>query len=244
MTGRRGGDVVISDLVTAYRRFRLGPLSTELGTGVTALLGANGAGKSTLMRVVVGTARATSGAVSVPGGASAVGFLPQDFTGPPWASVVDYLRYVAWCRSSRTRRIRAFDVMDALDAVGLGERAGSRIKDLSGGMVRRLGIAQALLGGPQLLVLDEPTVGLDPMQRREVRRLVHELGESMTILLSTHLAEDVAVVADAVLVLEQGRLLYDGDVAALCDGGPVTAETVELGFLRVVSAEHEVAHDA
>lgn len=227
-------DAMLTDLVKSYREFTLGPISTTIRRGVTALLGANGAGKTTLMRLVVGTVRASSGQVLLPGPGAQVGFLPQDFVGPTRATARDYLTYVAWCRSTKQEKFTAQHVDAALAAVGLEERAGSRIGTLSGGMVRRLGIAQALLGDAPVLVLDEPTVGLDPLQRQEVRRLIERLGRSTTVLVSTHLAEDVAAVADHVLVLDSGRLLHDGSVVDLCDGPDVTSERVEAGFLRLI----------
>lgn len=237
-----GTDVALTDLVKSYRGFTLGPVSTTIRCGVTALLGANGAGKTTLMRLVVGTVRASSGQVVLPGRGGDVGFLPQDFVGPSRATARDYLGYVAWCRSTRRRKITAQQVITALAAVGLEDRADSRIGALSGGMVRRLGIAQALLADAPVLVLDEPTVGLDPIQRHEVRELIERLGRHTTVLVSTHLAEDVAAVADHVLVLDSGRLLHDGPVAGLCDGPDVTSERLEAGFLRLVRGSEPNDH--
>ena len=233
-------DLLLTGLVRRYRTFALGPVSTTVPRGVTALLGANGAGKTTLMRLIVGTARPTSGQVRLPKGGTGgapVGFLPQDFVGPPRATAQDYLTYVAWCRSTRRFKITAKHVADALEAVGLTDRADSRIGSLSGGMVRRLGVAQALLGDSPMLVLDEPTVGLDPIQRHDLRDLVGQLGKHTVVLMSTHLAEDVAAVADHVLVLDEGALLYDGSVGGLCDGQAVTSEALEAGFLTLVRGE-------
>lgn len=227
-------NVVLEGLTKSYRAFRLGPVDLTVGRGVTALLGANGAGKTTLMRLVVGTARASAGKVLLPGRRDCVGFLPQDFVGPGRATARGYLSYIAWCRSTRGGRITAPEVDAALGAVGLLDRADHRIGTLSGGMIRRLGVAQALLGDAPVLVLDEPTVGLDPIQRHELRELITELGSSRTVLLSTHLAEDVAAVADQVLVLDEGRLLYDGPVGGLCGGAVVNSESLEAGFLRLV----------
>ncbi len=233
VTSTRSG-VVLTDLVKSYRGFTLGPVTTAVSHGVNALLGANGAGKSTLMRLVVGTVRPSSGQVRLPPGGAGVGFLPQDFAGPARATARDYLTYVAWCRSTRERRITARDVDDALESVGLQDRAGSRIGALSGGMVRRLGIAQAVLGDAPVLVLDEPTVGLDPIQRHEVRELIERLGQRTTVLMSTHLAEDVAAVGNHVVVLDDGRILYEGSVAGLCGGSDVSSASLEAGFLRCV----------
>lgn len=230
------GDLRLDGLVKRYPGFTLGPVETTVPCGVTALLGANGAGKTTLMRLIVGTTPPTSGKVHLPrGGVFAnVGFLPQDFTAPPRVSAQDYLMFVAWCLSTRRAKITSNQVSEALDAVGLASKAGSRIGALSGGMLRRLGVAQTLLGGSHLLVLDEPTVGLDPIQRQDMRELITQLGERAVVLMSTHLAEDVVAVAKQVLVLDGGAVAYDGTVGGLCGGRAISSQSLEAGFLQLV----------
>lgn len=234
--------IELHDVRKSFREFTLGPVSATYGTGITALLGANGAGKSTLMRLVVGILRQDSGSVDVSGDDPRrrdIGYLPQDFAGPKNVVVNDYLRYVAWARSSRRHRLTDRDVHEALERVQLVDRAASRIGALSGGMVRRLGVAQALLGGGGAIVLDEPTVGLDPLQRRELRELLRELAADTTILLSTHLSEDVAAVADQVHVLHEGSVEMTGsvrDLATLGAADAVTGDAVEQGFLAVIGA--------
>lgn len=228
------GEVTLEDLTKSYRGFTLGPVNSTLKRGVSALLGANGAGKTTLMRLVVGTLRPSSGHVRLPQSSEMVGFLPQDFTAPRQATVQDYLTFVGWCRSRPSAKISAGHISDALHSVGLHDRRGAQIGSLSGGMVRRLGFAQALLGEAAVIVLDEPTVGLDPIQRSELREVIARLGEQRTVLISTHLAEDVASISDTILILDGGKLLYDGSVAMLCVGREVSSEAVESGFLDVV----------
>ncbi len=227
-------NVILENLSQSYRDFKLGPIDATIPQGVTALLGANGAGKTTMMQLIVGIRRPKSGQVVLPARVGPVGFLPQSFVGPPRPTVVDYLTYVAWCRSTRQLKINATDVARALEAVGLADRAQSRIGTLSGGMVRRLGLAQALLGTAKVLVLDEPTVGLDPIQRHEVRELISQLGEHAVVLMSTHLAEDVASIAEHVIVLDAGRALFEGEIGELCGDSAVTSEAVETGFLGIV----------
>ena len=192
------------------------------------------------MRLLARTEKADSGEITLAGvnGEGVIGYLPQDFSAPKNVTVEDFLGYVAWCRSTRRRRLGPRDVAEALGVVGLTSRGDSRIGRLSGGMVRRLGVAQAVLGGADLLILDEPTVGLDPVQRHELRGLVRTLAERAVVLVSTHLAEDVATLADQVLVLDDGAVLLEGTVADLAamsgSGSSVSAETVEVGFLRLL----------
>lgn len=238
------GHLHLSSLVKRYPDFTLGPIDSALPRGVTGLLGENGAGKTTLLRLIVGTSAPTSGHISLPvdGQGTRVGFLPQDFAAPTRVSAQDYLAYIAWCRSTRRDKITHAHIADALAAVALSSVARSRIGTLSGGMLRRLGLAQALLGGANILILDEPTVGLDPVQRQEIRALLRDLGERAVVLMSTHLAEDIVSIAGRVMVLSNGALLYDGSVGELCGGRKVSSEALEAGFLRVVG--HGGAHAA
>ncbi|UJP41144.1 ATP-binding cassette domain-containing protein [Cellulomonas palmilytica] len=234
--------VVLEDVIVRRGRFELGPVNAEFPVGVTALLGANGAGKSTLMGAVVGVLAPARGRVDVREGrgvGAVPGYLPQDFDAPRRVRVVDYLRFVAWCRSSRRSPIADGDVATALRAVGLEDRAGWRFGALSGGMRRRVGVAQALLGSPSVVVLDEPTVGLDPVQRMELRDLIATLGRDRSVIVSTHLAEDVAAVAERVVILAEGTEVFQGTVMALAERGGhdgVTSEAVERGFLSVLGA--------
>lgn len=239
--------LTFSGVTKSYGTFKLGPLDITVTHGVTALLGANGAGKTTLLRIAVGSVAPENGSVSLDGqrlrrGLSNVGYLPQDFSGPKNVRVRDYLRFIAWCRSNRTTRLGNRDVDSALELVDLSARSKDKIGDLSGGMVRRIGIAQALLGASDVIVLDEPTVGLDPLQRRELRILLEDLGQNRTLLISTHLSEDVAAVATQVVVLHDGTVAFDGSVDELCHESGASDRTgaaVEAGFLARVS-KHEV----
>ncbi|WP_444662901.1 ATP-binding cassette domain-containing protein [Cellulomonas sp. CW35] len=232
--------VLLEDMVARRGRFELGPVSTRFDVGVTALLGANGAGKSTLMGAVVGVLAPTRGRVEIErsgGRPMPPGYLPQDFDAPRRVRVTDYLRFVAWCRSSRRTPITDHEISEALRAVGLEDRAGWRFGALSGGMRRRVGVAQALIGSAGVVVLDEPTVGLDPVQRTELRELIATLGREHAVLVSTHLAEDVAAVAERVLILADGSDAFQGSVDELAERGggtAVSSESVERGFLSVV----------
>jgi ABC-2 type transport system ATP-binding protein len=194
--------------------FTLGPLSLTVGDGVTCLVGANGAGKSTFFRLVARVEKPTSGSVRVDAHGAALGYLPQEPQLPLGATCAEFLYYVAWLhRVPRADRVDAVD--RALAQVRLTDRRDSRIRSLSGGMRRRLGVAHALVHTPSLLLLDEPTVGLDPGQRIAVREAVASVSRERIVIVSTHLVEDVRGLADRVLVLNEGTLVFDGDVPAL-----------------------------
>lgn len=237
-------ELAFSQVVKSYGGFTLGPIDTVFSTGVTALLGANGAGKTTLIQLAVGVLAPDSGRVVTASEqrrhrvAAEVGYLPQDFTGPKGVRVGEYLTFIAWARSTRARRLTKEDVHHALERVQLTGKVNAKIGQLSGGMVRRLGIAQALLGQAGMLFLDEPTVGLDPVQRRDLRALLTDLGAEATVVVSTHLSEDVAAVADTVHVLSAGRSVFDGSTAALCalaGSDTVTGDAVEAGFMAAIA---------
>lgn len=217
------------------RGFALGPVSLGVdGPGVTALMGPNGAGKSTLIRLLCGVTSPREGRVEVAGRPMArgrsgrearqvLGYVPQSMQFAPRARLEQVLHHAAWLR--RVPRAECEQaVARALSVVDLQDRAGERVRSLSGGMLRRLAVAQALVHDPQVLVLDEPTAGLDPQQRLAMRRYLQNLGEVATVLVATHLAEDVTAVADSVVVLGGGSVLYDGGLAGLLEGGPGASE--------------------
>lgn len=219
--------VQVDEVTRAYPGgFRLGPLTFELTPGIVALLGENGAGKSTLLRILSTTVPPATGSMSILGRSSStrsgrdrcrreLGYLPQELSLPGFARCADYLHHAAWARQLPCRD-RAEAVRRALAAVGLEDRARSRIRTLSGGMKRRLGIAQAIIHRPTLVLLDEPTAGLDPRQRIELRALIRRIaGEEVCVLVATHLVEDAGILADRVLVLDGGTFAFDGTVDAL-----------------------------
>ncbi len=206
-------DVVIDRVVQEYPGFTLGPVTLSLSGGVTGLVGPNGAGKSTLMRMVAGIEKPLSGTISFLGetcdSVLKTGFLPQDFAAPRLSRVDDFLHYAAWCSGVESRS-RGSSVQKALEAVDLVDRARSRCGRLSGGMIRRLGIAQAIVHDPMLVILDEPTVGLDPFQKIELRKLLRGIGERHSVLLSSHSGDDIGAVAEDVVVLNVGRQIFNG----------------------------------
>lgn len=176
-------------------------ISLTLTPGVTGLLGANGAGKTTLMRMLCGILRPTSGSISLDGldvsteGYRAVlGYLPQDFGYYPSFSALDFLLYLGALKGMERKQAKERS-LELLEVVGLSEVARKKIRTFSGGMKQRLGIAQALLSRPKLLILDEPTAGLDPKERVRFRTLIEEQGKESIVLLSTHIVSDVEHIA-------------------------------------------------
>lgn len=207
-----------------------------LGAGILGLLGPNGAGKSTLMRVLSTLTKATTGRVSWNGVDIArepdalrreLGYLPQDFGVYPSLTAREFLQYLAAVKGLRSRDV-GDRVADCLDKVGLSDAADRRLGDFSGGMRQRVGIAQALLNDPRLLIVDEPTVGLDPEERMRFRHLIGDLATDRLVILSTHIVSDIEASATALAVMSKGRLLYFGGPAALLSqaGGHVWEWTI------------------
>ena len=196
-------------------------VSLMLTPGVIGLLGANGAGKTTLMRMLCGILKASSGTVSFNGYdvsteeyRSQLGYLPQDFGYYPNFTGVDFLMYLSALKGLDKQSAQKRSA-ELLSLVGLQEKAEKKIKTYSGGMKQRLGIAQALLNHPKILILDEPTAGLDPKERVRFRDLIAEEGKENIVLLSTHIVSDVEQIADRVLLMKDGQIIYDGKEAAI-----------------------------
>jgi ABC-2 type transport system ATP-binding protein len=204
-------------------------LTFELPPGVTGLLGVNGAGKTTVMRLAIGDLQPTAGHLSDL--ATVPGYCPQSAPLPRSLTVVEVLTYLAWLRGT-PRRHRGGLVTQALERAGLGDRAHSTVRTLSGGMQRRVAIAQAFLGDPAVVLLDEPTTGLDPEQRVRCRDLIRRVRSSSRVLLSSHIIEDVAELCDQVLVVHEGRL---AKVFASPELVGVGAAELERRFLAVVT---------
>ena len=219
--------VRVQDVTKSFgRTHALQGVTFAAGVGVTGLLGPNGAGKTTLLRMLATVLAPDSGSLQLLGRnpqdaddrlaiRRRLGYLPQEPGFHRGFTVFEFIDYVAILKELTDRRARHAEVRRVIDAVGLNDVAGRRIRALSGGMRRRVGVAQAILGEPQLVILDEPTAGLDPEQRLRFRDLVSRIGEGRTVLLSTHMTEDVAALCPHVVVVDGGRTVFDGTPSAL-----------------------------
>ena len=214
-------ELIIDRLTKQYKnKIAVDRISLRLDKGVHGLLGANGAGKTTLMRMICGILKPTGGTVtfdnmdvSEEGYRAILGYLPQDFGYYPEFSGRDFLMYLAALKGiSKPRAKKKTD--ELLELVSLRDVANKKIRTYSGGMKQRLGTAQALLNDPKLLVLDEPTVGLDPKERVKFREIIKQLGEESVVLLSTHIVSDIEHIADNVLIMRAGQLVYQGNWGA------------------------------
>ena len=227
MTPPFGPAVVVDSVGKTFGRTRaLDGLSFTAGPGVTGLLGPNGAGKTTVLRMLATVLGPDQGRLRLLGRNPAdardrleirrrLGYLPQEPGFHRGFTAFEFVDYVAILKEMTNRRERHDEVRRVLDEVGLTSVRGKKIRALSGGMRRRVGLAQALLGDPQLLVLDEPTVGLDPEQRLRFRELVSRAAEGRCVILSTHQTEDVAALCTAIVVVQAGRALFTGTPAQL-----------------------------
>lgn len=198
-------------------------VSVTLNPGVYGLLGANGSGKTTLFRLICGVIKADEGKIIYNGEdislngemfRSVLGFLPQDFSYYADFTGLKFMLYIAALKGLRGKLAKQRS-LELLDLVGLSEQKGKKIKKYSGGMKQRLGIAQAMINDPEVLILDEPTVGLDPKERVRFRNLISSLSDNKIIILSTHIVSDVESISDEVLVLNKGVLQDRGSVNQL-----------------------------
>ncbi len=218
-------NIEISNLSKRYRNgvLALDHISFSVGSGVFGLLGHNGAGKSTLMKALVTVLKPSAGTIRVCGYDTAkqggevrrrIGYLPQELAMYPSLSVFDFVKYMAELKGVHDKNA----VCAALEQVEMLELSKQKIGQLSGGMKRRVGIAQALVGDPQVLVVDEPTTGLDPEERVRFRGVLSRFAkDGKTVLLSTHIVEDVYQTCEELAVLRKGQLFYAGTSAALME---------------------------
>jgi ABC-2 type transport system ATP-binding protein len=219
--------VLVNGVTKSFgRTTALDGVDLEAGPGVTGLLGPNGAGKTTLLRMIATVLAPDRGTVTLLGRDPSrpedrtrvrqrLGYLPQEAGFHRGFTVFEFVDYVAILKEMTDRRPRHDEVRRVVALAGLEPVSGKRIRALSGGMRRRVGLAQALLGNPDLLVLDEPTVGLDPEQRLRFREMISHAGEGRTVVLSSHQTEDVTALCARIAVIHQGRTRFVGTPAEL-----------------------------
>ena len=216
-------EIVIDNLSKRYgKKEAIKNLSLKIPSGMYGLLGRNGAGKTSLMRILAALSVPTNGDIWLNGVSmketakirEMVGYLPQDFSMYRSMTVLGAMDYLGLL-SDIPKEIRKERIDELLEKVNLKDNAKTKIKALSGGMKRRLGIAQALLHNPQILIVDEPTAGLDPEERIRFRNLLSDFADDRIVLLSTHIASDIESICDGVAVLNDGRLLFHGSTEEL-----------------------------
>jgi len=240
-------NVEIKDLTRRFGRAQaVAGVDLETGAGVFGLLGPNGAGKTSLLRMMATVIPPSSGTLRLlerdPGQHGPrreirrrLGYLPQTLGYYPNFTVVEFVEYFALLKDMPGAQVpRA--VATAVERVGLGDRARSKLRTLSGGMLRRVGIAQAIVNEPLLLLLDEPTAGLDPEQRVQFRALIRELGERATVIVSTHLVEDVGAACSEVALMSDGKIVFHGTPTELTVRGEGTSAAGDAPLERGYSA--------
>lgn len=247
----RGSPITIrvDDVWKSYRRKQaLQGISVEFGPGVTVVLGQNGAGKSTLVRSLVGIERPSSGGIVYDVAGSDLttremqrhtGWLPQSFGYPGRMRTREFVRYAAWLKESDTDDSTVDAALTFADVLEVGnERLGS----LSVGTLRRVGLAVSVVHKPFVLVLDEPTAGLDPMQRSTFHQRIRSLTDDVTIVLATHLLEDVQALAGQLVLVDEGRVVWSGSVSELTDKGDAQldgTDRLRSGFVSIVQGARE-----
>jgi ABC-2 type transport system ATP-binding protein len=242
-------NVEISELT---RRFggttAVAGVDLRAGPGVFGLLGPNGAGKTSLLRVMATAVRPTSGRLRLldrdPGQyrdryeiRCRLGYLPQNLGYYPGFTVAEFIEYFALLKEVPATRVPAA-VAAAVERVGLGGKAKAKLRTLSGGMLRRVGVAQAIVNEPELLLLDEPTAGLDPEQRVAFRAMLRDIGRRATVVVSTHLVEDVGAACARVILMDRGRFVFDGTPDELVARGAehgVGDAPLERGYSAVLT---------
>ena len=242
-------NVEISDLTRRFGRTRaVDGVSLQAGAGVFGLLGPNGAGKTTLLRMMATVIPPSSGKLRLldrdPGQYGPrreirrrLGYLPQSLGYYPGFTVLEFIEYFALLKDMPAARVPGA-VAAAVERVELGGKARAKLRTLSGGMLRRVGIAQAIVNEPELLLLDEPTAGLDPEQRVQFRGLLRDIGQRATVVVSTHLVEDVGAACTEVALMDQGKVVFVGTPAELTargEGHGTGDAPLERGYTAVLA---------
>ena len=248
-------NIELTDLTRRFGRNQaVAGVNLEAGPGVFGLLGPNGAGKTSLLRMMATVITPSSGRMRLLGrdpGAYGqrkeirrrLGYLPQNLGYYPAFTVVEFIEYFALLKEMPPARIPAA-VAAAVERVDLGSKAKAKLRTLSGGMLRRAGIAQAIVNEPELLLLDEPTAGLDPEQRVTFRELMRDFGQRSTVIVSTHLVEDVGAACTQVALMDQGKIVFYGTPDELTARGEGTSAAgdapLERGYSAVLAAARSI----
>lgn len=242
-------NIELTDLTRRFGRSQaVAGVSLEAGPGVFGLLGPNGAGKTSLLRMMATVIAPSSGRMRLLGrdpGAYGqrrqirrrLGYLPQNLGYYPAFTVVEFVEYFALLKEMPPARVPAA-VAAAVERVDLGGKAKAKLRTLSGGMLRRVGIAQAIVNDPELLLLDEPTAGLDPEQRVQFRGLLRGLGQRASVVVSTHLVEDVGAACTEVALMDQGKIVFRGTPGELTtrgEGRGTGDAPLERGYTAVLA---------
>jgi len=240
-------NVDISELTRRFGRTQaVAGVTMQVGAGVLGLLGPNGAGKTSLLRMIATVIPPSSGRLRLLGRDPAVyaqrkqirrrlGYVPQNLGYYPGFTVAEFIEYFALLKEMPPDRVH-HAVATAIEQVDMGDKARAKLRTLSGGMLRRVGIAQAIVNQPELLLMDEPTAGLDPEQRVAFRALLRELGQRATVIVSTHLVEDVGTACTQVALMNQGRIVFRGTPDELTARGTGTNAAGDAPLERGYSA--------
>lgn len=246
-------ELILDNLTKEFEKFTaVNHINLTLTNGVYGLLGVNGAGKTTLMRMLCTLLKPTYGRIYCNGKdifemdgeyRSLLGYLPQDFGFYPEFTVQDYLLYIATIKGIRPTVARK-RTRELIKRVGLTKAANKKMKKLSGGMKRRAGIAQAMLNNPKILILDEPTAGLDPNERIRFRNLICELSEDRLVLLSTHIVSDIEYVANEILMMKDGSIMNKGTLDEIIDSMPEKVWTCIVSQQEVseITKKHKISN--
>ncbi len=243
-------NVEITDLTRRFGRTQaVAGVNLQTGRGVFGLLGPNGAGKTSLLRMMATVIPPTSGTLRLldrdPGGYGPrkeirrrLGYLPQALGYYPGFTVAEFVEYFALLKDMPPAQVPGA-VAIAIERVRLGDKARAKLRTLSGGMLRRVGIAQAIVNEPELLLLDEPTAGLDPEQRVQFRELLRDFGKQATVIVSTHLVEDVGAACTEVALMNEGKIVFHGtpdELTARADGTAASGDApLERGYSAVLA---------